>query len=197
MCFGTDVNTEQICNTIRHFWDSLQCLSKRSHFQSNSILRNCDHYFGIINFLFYIGEYPELVAPCILRNCVQYFAIKNCLNFFFLCTGEYPELVAPCGLHQGHRCVERSVRLLRIQRSPRVCPRQLRIQVSAKENPLQISQKIRKKFRTKSATCVPKNIRVSEVHAAVVSPTIKRIYNILKNIKKNCKYWKNLKSKIL
>jgi hypothetical protein len=50
---------------------------------------------------------------------------------------------------QGHRCVERSVRLLCIQRSPRVCPRQLRIQVSA--------EKIRKKIHKKSAKNLAKN----------------------------------------
>ena len=63
-------------------------------------------------------------------------------KIFFLSIGEYPELVAPCGLHQGDRCVERGVCFLRIQRPPRVCPRQLRIQVSAK--------KIRNKFLPKN-----------------------------------------------
>ena len=46
-----------------------------------------------------------------------------------LLLGEHPELVAPGGLHQGHRCVERGVRLLRVQRPPGVRPGQLCLQV--------------------------------------------------------------------
>jgi hypothetical protein len=77
------------------------------------MLRKWDKLFGFINFLYLFSE-------------------------LIFCLGEYPELLAPCGLHQGHRCVERGVRLLCIQRPPRVCPRQLRFQVSEKKNPQKI-----------------------------------------------------------
>jgi hypothetical protein len=138
------------------------CIGEYPELAAPCILRNCEQYFGIIQFseLFSlsIGEYPELAAPCILRNCEQYFGIIQFSELFSLSIGEYPELVAPCGLHQGHRCVERGVRFLCIQRSPRVCPRQLRIQVSAKEIRKNFYQKIRnmcfsKKYTSAGVTC--------------------------------------------
>ena len=43
--------------------------------------------------------------------------------------GQHPELPAPCGLHQGYWCVVRSMRLLRVQRSARVCSGKLCFQV--------------------------------------------------------------------
>ncbi len=149
MCFGTYFITALIKQRAKPF-------SKSSYFQSYIILRNCNHYFGIINFLF--------------------------------CLGEYPELAATSGLHQGHRCLERGVRFLCIQRPPRVCPRQLRIQVSAK--------KIRKKFLKKSAKNFAKNPQrgFSKKYTstwAICSNSLPNYFQSIYNIEK---YWERIAS---
>ena len=43
--------------------------------------------------------------------------------------GQHPELPAPGGLHQGHRRLVRGLRLLCLQRAPRVCSCQLCVKV--------------------------------------------------------------------
>ena len=43
--------------------------------------------------------------------------------------GQHPELPAPSGLHQGHRCLVRGLRGVRVLRPPGVRPRQLRFKV--------------------------------------------------------------------
>jgi hypothetical protein len=50
------------------------------------------------------------------------------------------------------------------------------------------SRSVPKKSATNFYQKIRKKYIVHEVHAAIVSPTIRRIYNILKNMKKNCKY---------
>ena len=61
--------------------------------------------------------------------------MKHVLRFLCTClhrdppSGKYPELSATGGVHEGHRRLVRGLRLLRLQRPPRVRPRQLCLQV--------------------------------------------------------------------